>query len=146
MEPVRRAAAQRLRGLGQRATAIRLDLVEVLDGAEDHLAVPEIHRRITALRPAARTSVSAVYRTIDRLAALGVVHGSPSSSGTAWGLALDDHSHATCDRCGRRVSLPAETVRHAFTQLTAVTAIRVETVDAHGICAECATRMSTESG
>ena len=141
----RRQAADRLRELGQRATAVRLDVIEVLDGADDHLLVPEVHRRVTTLRPAGRTSVSAVYRTIDRLAELGVVHGSPAAGGTAWGLALDEHSHATCDRCGRRVSLPADLVREAMSALDARTGIRTRTVDVHGVCNSCAATAATST-
>lgn len=133
----RRGAARRLRELGQRATAIRLDVIEVLDEAEDHLLVQEIHRRIGGRHPAARTSVSAVYRTIDRLAELGVVHSSPGPAGAAWGLALDDHSHVSCDRCGRRVSLAGSDVRALLGRLSQLTGIAAVALDAHGTCADC---------
>ncbi len=133
----RRTGALRLRALGQRATEIRLDVLQVLGAGDDHLSVPEIHRRITEQRPATRASVSAVYRTIDRLAALDLVHGSPTEVGTAWGLALDGHSHITCTRCGRRVSLATDVVRDLLDRLTDATGIVATSVDAHGTCQSC---------
>lgn len=128
-------AAALLRADGERATEARLDVLDVLDGADTHLTVAEIHRRVEARRPG--TNLSTSYRTVDRLLELGLVHGLTVGTETAYGLSLADHHHVTCDGCGRTTSVATADVAQLLERLGELTGTRVRTLSAHGTCTRC---------
>ena len=128
-------AAALLRADGERATQARLDVLDVLDGADTHLTVAEIHRRVEVRRPG--TNLSTSYRTVDRLLELGLVHGLTVGTETAYGLSLADHHHVTCDGCGRTTSVATADVAQLLEQLAGLTGTSVRTLSAHGLCASC---------
>ncbi len=128
-------AAALLRADGERATEARLDVLDVLDDAGAHLTVAGIHRRVETRRPG--TNLSTVYRTVDRLLELGLVHGLQAGVETAYGLSLADHHHVTCDGCGRTVSVTGADVAELLERLGELTGTRVRALDAHGLCAAC---------
>lgn len=128
-------AAALLRADGERATEARLDVLDVLDGADTHLTVAEIHRRVEARRPG--TNLSTAYRTVDRLLELGLVHGLTVGTETAYGLSLADHHHVTCDGCGRTTSVATADVVALLERLGELTGTRVRTLSAHGMCTQC---------
>ena len=59
------------RQAGQRITAPRRIIADVVAKADDHPAVPEIYRRVAAIDPS--ISLSTVYRTVKVFAATGLV-------------------------------------------------------------------------
>jgi len=134
-ESFRVRAAALLRADGERATEARLDVLDVLDGAEAHLTVAEIHRRVEVRRPG--TNLSTAYRTVDRLLELGLVHGLTVGTETAYGLSLADHHHVTCDGCGRTTSVATADVTQLLERLGELTGTHVRTLSAHGLCAQC---------
>lgn len=128
-------AAALLRADGERATEARLDVLDVLDAAGAHLTVAGIHRRVETRRPG--TNLSTVYRTVDRLLDLGLVHGLQAGAETAYGLSLADHHHVTCDGCGRTASVTGTDVAELLERLGELTGTRVRALEAHGLCAAC---------
>lgn len=128
-------AATLLRTRGERATGARLDVLDVLAEVDGHLAVAEIHRRVARSRPA--TNLSTVYRTVDRLVELGLVHGSRHGDETAYGLALRRHGHLRCVRCGATASFDLERA-DLSARLRQATGYDVTDVDARGVCPTCA--------
>ena len=138
MTSFRTRAASLLRADGERATAVRLDVLDVLAAAHRHLPVAEIHRRVESERPG--TNLSTVYRTLDRLAELGLVHGLVAGGETSYGLALEAHHHVTCESCGATVSVPGTAVASLLDSLGALTGMRVSSLDARGWCADCRAR------
>jgi Fur family ferric uptake transcriptional regulator len=132
------AALDVLRELGERITAPRVAVLRVL--AVEHAlltaervsaALPDVHR-------------ATVFRTLDKLAALGLVSASRSDEGTGYHLAVvaagHDHLHARCQRCGRMEALPSAIFRDAARNTAAATDFQVNLRASIfvGICATCA--------
>jgi Fur family transcriptional regulator, ferric uptake regulator len=94
--------AARLRGRGQRWTAQRRLVVEVLGGTDGHVTGSELVERCRARDP--ETTPSTVYRTLDLLEELGVVrHGHGADGREEFHVRpAGEHGHLHCDRCGRR--------------------------------------------
>lgn len=93
------AAATRLRGTGQRYTANRRALVEILADADHPLTIPEI------LADRTRVPQSSAYRNLAVLEEAGVVHrvvthDEFSRFELAEELTDRHHHHLVCSRCG----------------------------------------------
>ncbi len=137
-------SAERLGRDGQRLTAQRLELVELLAEAGAPLSIPEILER----RP--HLAQSSVYRNLTALERAGVVQR--LLAGDEWGryeLAEDlteHHHHLICSTCGRvaDITLPHD-VEEALDRAVAVVATeRGFRIDAHrfdllGQCGRCLT-------
>lgn len=95
-----------LRARGQRATtARRAVLAELLAAGDTHLTADELARRIHAEHPAIH--LSTVYRTLDALAAAGlIVVARFADQPLTYHLAGDVHHHAVCTTCGDTINLP----------------------------------------
>ncbi|KQZ11742.1 transcriptional repressor [Microbacterium sp. MEC084] len=132
------AALEALRGMGERITSPRVAVLRVLAAEHAHLtaeqvggALPDVHR-------------ATVFRTLDKLAALGLVSASRMDEGTGYHLAVvaarHDHLHARCQQCGRVEALPREAFREARDHVADETAFRVNLRASVlvGICAACA--------
>lgn len=72
---------QRLKQAGLRLTAPRRIIVQVLDAADDHPDVEELHRRAQAIEPG--ISIATVYRTMNTLAEHGLIERHSFSAGRA---------------------------------------------------------------
>lgn len=72
---------ERLRGLGLRMTGPRRVILEVLQAADDHPDVEEIHRRVTA--KAKGINLATVYRTLSLLAEHGLIERHSFTDGRA---------------------------------------------------------------
>ncbi|MGQ0670410.1 MAG: Fur family transcriptional regulator [Actinomycetota bacterium] len=90
--------ASRLRGLGQRYTANRRSLVEILDDTGQPLAIPEI------LSGRSKLAQSSAYRNLAVLERAGVVRRVVTNEEFArYELAEDlteHHHHLVCSNCG----------------------------------------------
>ena len=90
--------ASRLRGLGQRYTANRRSLVEILDDTWQPLAIPEI------LSGRSKLAQSSAYRNLAVLERAGVVRRVVTNEEFArYELAEDlteHHHHLVCSNCG----------------------------------------------
>lgn len=102
-------AIDQLRARGQRVTAARRALVEVLARTGEHLNADEIAERMSTLAPDVHRAT--VYRTIDSLVSLGIlthVH-LPHGAATYHLTGVDDHDdhlHLVCRTCGVVVDAP----------------------------------------
>lgn len=134
-EDLRARATTMLHAAGERATTARLDVLAVLADAGGHLGVAEIHRRVERDHPA--TNLSTVYRTVDRLSDLGLAHVVLTGGEATYGLAMEEHHHVVCDRCGRTHSVAGAAIADLLAELGRRAATAVRTVEIHGLCAAC---------
>lgn len=89
--------------VGGRATTARVQALRVLDATDDHLTATEVHRRLARQMP--QVNLSTVYRTLERLESLGLVHRLDHHGEALFGSVQHDHHHALCTRCGRVMEL-----------------------------------------
>ncbi len=123
------AALQRLRSEGERVTAARRRVLEVLDDSRGHLDAETVAARVAEREPGVHRAT--VYRTLQSLVTLGVVaHTHVPSGPTIYHLLLPEspttttdlapgpgHGHLQCTTCQRFFDMPAswldEVCRHA---------------------------------
>ena len=131
-----------LRSEGLRITAARRAICEALaSNVGEHLDAAELKERAEA---AARVRIdqSTVYRTLDVLERLEVLHHVHLGHGPAIvHLAGErDHQHLVCERCGRTVDIPLDQVSAVFGELGAAYGF-AEIQGAHfalvGVCNVC---------
>jgi Fur family ferric uptake transcriptional regulator len=94
-------ARQRLRQAGHRAGGAREEVLTLLAGQDCLLSAQAIHDRLRRSRR--EVGLASVYRALDVLTRLGLVHR-VDVDGTACFEPADPsgehHHHAICDRCG----------------------------------------------
>ncbi|MFI9275565.1 Fur family transcriptional regulator [Kitasatospora sp. NPDC052896] len=79
---------ERLREHGAHCTAPRTQVMGVLADHVGHLTVGEIHRLL--VEAGGKLNISTVYRTVEKLTGLGIVHAVPGRGGEAgYGLTID---------------------------------------------------------
>jgi Fur family ferric uptake transcriptional regulator len=92
-------AEQRLAGAGHRAGGARREVVQFLAGQHCCLSAQQIHERLRG-----RAGLASVYRALETLASLDLVHR-VDVDGVACFEPADPggehHHHAICDACGR---------------------------------------------
>lgn len=135
------AAVVRLRERGERVTAPRRAVLEVLAGRSDHLTADEV----SILLEGTDVHRATVYRTLDVLAAAGVVsHRHHAGGATRYHLAAAaegaEHLHGHCRGCGTVVVLPADALASAAATLREAGGFRLEAEQSTlvGLCRECA--------
>ncbi|HWC22096.1 MAG TPA: Fur family transcriptional regulator [Flexivirga sp.] len=105
-------ALGQLREKGERVTAARRAVLEVLDEARGHLCAEDIAERVDAAEPGVHRAT--VYRSLQSLTELGIVaHTHVPGSATIYHLkhsAASRHSHAhlQCTTCERFFDIPTE--------------------------------------
>jgi Fur family ferric uptake transcriptional regulator len=106
---------ERLREAGLRLTLPRRAICRVLaDSEEQFLSASMIVERVS--ETAGHLDASTVYRTLDELARIGLVHHLHLANGQpgTWHITLDhDHEHLVCESCGKTIEVP----RTEFAQL-----------------------------
>ena len=141
-DDVHAAAAERLRGVGQRLTANREALVVTLTEAPRPLTIPEILETRRGL------AQSSVYRNLVVLEEADVVHRVVGTDEFArWELTEDlagHHHHLICAQCGRVEDVPASaglerSVAAAAAAITRTTGFRTQhhRLDLVGVCGSC---------
>jgi Fe2+ or Zn2+ uptake regulation protein len=137
-----------IRAQGRRVTAQRALILEALQALPGHQTVEDIHRWVQQRDPGAEMALSTVYRTLNTLAAIGIVTTiDDGAAGTRyeWASGAEPHHHLVCDRCGRRAEVRVEAVdevvreverRHGFVAEIRHLAIR-------GECGHCRERRET---
>jgi len=144
VDELARTAAERLRGVGQRYTAGRATLVELLATSDRPLTIPEI------LHARSGMPQSSVYRNLTVLEEAGLVQRVASSDEWArFELAEDlteHHHHQICTSCGqvRDVTLPPAVERSLDASLGKVAEangfkLQHHRLDLVGLCGDCAT-------
>ena len=141
-DELRDTVASRLRTDGQRVTAARASLVDVLARANRPLTIPEIRGHAPAL------ATSSAYRNLSVLEAAGVVHRIVTTGDHArYELAEDltgHHHHLICSQCGAVEDVPAssrleQSVAKAADEIARRTGFRTQhhRVDLVGLCHRC---------
>ncbi|KAA9149255.1 transcriptional repressor [Microbacterium lushaniae] len=133
-----RAAMAHLRAHGQRMTEPRRAVLHALAGCADHLTADEVVNLVAD----SDVHRATVYRTLDLLAASGVVSQRRTAGGaTGYHLAATGpgrvHLHGHCIDCGAVVMLPLGAFRSLSNQLRATTGF-VLTPDRSALAGRCA--------
>ena len=114
METWTEHAREELARAGHRAGGARGEVLELLGRQSCCLSAQEIHDR---LRDAGRgVGLASVYRALDALAQLGLVHRIDVSGTACFEPADpsgDHHHHAICDRCGKKDAFTRSRAREA---------------------------------
>lgn len=130
--------SRQLRSTGSRATLARLEVIRVLDEAGAHLDTGEIHQRLATRTPG--VNISTVYRTLNRLQDIGLVHVLPAAGEPRYGLTGQQHHHAVCDTCGQVREVPTRALAHLLPALSAASGLHLTDhgdVTLHGTCRHC---------
>lgn len=89
-------------------TLPRQAICRVLAESEDtFLSASSIHESVSAT--VGQIDASTVYRTLDELSHIGLVHHVHFGSGQPrlWHLTVtDDHEHLVCESCGKTIEVP----------------------------------------
>jgi Fur family ferric uptake transcriptional regulator len=131
------AALLRIHGL--RVTPQRLVVLEVLQRAQGHLSVEEIHAQVRVQHPA--LSAVTVYRVLETLEGHGLVaRGVLGDRLVRWELVAGAHHHLVCRHCAAIVELGDEPFQRLASDLTASYGIQVNLrhLALEGLCAACA--------
>lgn len=129
-------ALGRLRQAGERLTAARRAVLEVLAGRHEHLSADEL-ASLLAARGVHRTTV---YRTLEVFSALGLVSVRQLPGGAAaYHLASTSHLHGHCGRCDAVLALPRREVEEiiAAVERTSGFLLDLERSTLLGRCAAC---------
>lgn len=133
------AALAQLREAGQRLTAARGAVLEVLSASASHLTAAQIHHELTAGRT--RLELSTVHRTLDTLVGLGLVHAVPTAAAVTYGLADWAHHHAVCTGCGAIDEISADDLGAAVAVVANASQHHLDPADTRGglvLYARCA--------
>lgn len=139
----------RFREAGLRLTAPRRAVIALLeDRRAEHLSAEEIHSALSA--EGVTSNLSSVYRTLNLLVALGLVHRIDLSESHAhFGVEHEEQAHFRCDVCGEvgEVYLAghAELARRlqGLARKRGFTLIRFR-VEAEGKCKRCAPEVNED--
>ena len=135
-------AVEVLRDAGKRITPERVLLLRVID-AHPHLDVGEIYR--LARRENARLSLATVYRTVNLLRQLGLVHTCAlGEDHVHYESQAASHYHLVCRRCGRVIEIPSH---HAVERLGEAWGFEVTSVklELTGYCKQCRDKQAVVS-
>jgi len=122
---------------GLRATHQRLQIIVELARADDHPDAEDVFERVCRRIPT--LSRDTVYRTLDALAAQGLVRRIAMPRATRFDPELSPHHHFICDHCGRLVDIGAEIVKSPEVPevLTGIGDVRSVSLEIYGICHSC---------
>jgi Fe2+ or Zn2+ uptake regulation protein len=137
-----------LRKSGHRLTPQRYMILQVIKEAERHLSMEQIIQRVQERNPC--VSQATVYRSVDLLQTLGLVHATCMTSkhvycGTLEGQA---HHHFLCRRCHSVLHLDPDLLGNLSEQLKQHYGIEELTLEllASGYCRACWQGMQPQPG
>jgi len=136
---------RRSRAEGLRVTPQRLAVVRVLAESHDHPDPDTLHRRLLPQLPS--ISLATVYKTLDALAAMGLVRQVPvAGAAKRYDANLDRHHHVICERCRSVADVhDARLDRVAVPEGLLGFTVRSVTVQMLGTCARCARKARKRS-
>jgi len=130
---------EEMRADGGRVTTGRRAIVRSLVAASDHhVTADDLAAQVQADHPDVHRST--VYRTLDSLEALGVLHRIPFGVGGAvYHLVDHAHHHLVCTRCGSVVEAPPGLFAPIAQRVEAETGFSLDRahVMVSGVCAAC---------
>src|SRR5690625_687421 len=136
-------AISRLRAAGERITRARIEILFALASSSEHISADEVASQLAAARPARSVHRTTVYRTLERLVAVGVVVQQRLPGGaTGYHLTAESHLHGHCVRCRAVVALPAEVLESISPGWERIRTSSGFDVDLHrstlvGVCRNC---------
>ncbi|WP_406362241.1 Fur family transcriptional regulator [Streptomyces sp. NBC_00715] len=136
-EPGRAATLLRDRGL--RVTSNRLQTLELLSRSGAHLSSAEVHNALR--RMGERVDPATVYRSLEALAEVGLVHAIEGPGPKRYGEGSEPHHHAVCHECGTMKDIPLEGLAGVARHIEELTGLRPDVGGAmlfHGLCGICA--------
>lgn len=108
------SAVDQLRGHGQRLTAARRAVLEILADRPQHLTAEEV-AELAAPQGVHRTTV---YRAVEAFSRAGIlVHRQEPGGPSAYHLAVAGHLHGYCSECGLVIALPRDVLDSAAEEL-----------------------------
>jgi Fur family ferric uptake transcriptional regulator len=126
---------QSLRARGFRITSQRLAILQALhDGG--HLSPTQVYQRVAQTGMTEAT----VYRTLEFLAANGIVYPAQSGGGhLTYELGGHAHHHLICRHCGAQVDLEPAALDDLISHLEQQTGYRINAghLTFFGLCPEC---------
>lgn len=123
--------------------ASRILVLSVLEPADGHLSVAEIHQRLRgSLSPGSRPpDLATIYRTVTTLVDQDVLHALTLEDGvTTYGLAAAPHHHAVCTQCGSIIEVPARQLNSALEHAMVGSSFALSEragLTLHGLCPQC---------
>jgi Fur family ferric uptake transcriptional regulator len=132
-------ARNRLRESGFRPGGARSAVIEVLAEQRCCLAVPEIHERVKSVRPG--VGIASVYRALETLTQLGLLHRLDLGGGSAhYEPAADHHHHLVCGECGKVEAFSDDRLENVIDNVSRASAFRIDDHDVvlRGRCESCA--------
>ena len=141
------ATAERLRAAGERVTAQRLLVADVLGGSGRRLTAQELWLRVRQRQPGIGRAT--VFRTVETLVAAGVARRLELDS-HAYGYVAcqpEHHHHLACSICGRVEEIGEAYIRPVAERVAADTGFVIDDarLDFYGRCARCAASGSAVS-
>ncbi|GAB3842744.1 Fur family transcriptional regulator [Nesterenkonia populi] len=130
------AALEELRRQGERATAARRAVLQVLEEHHRHLSADEVAERLTD-RGVHRTTA---YRALERFAELGIVAVRQlAGEAASYHLATSTHLHGHCRGCQAVVALPPESFATAVEAVDAAAGFQLDLHQSTltGLCSDC---------
>jgi Fur family ferric uptake transcriptional regulator len=124
-----------------RMTPQRDLILRTFEGEEEHLCVEEVYRKVLDRRH--RISRATVYRTVELLVEIGLLHKivfkdgivryEPVKRGT------HHHHHVVCSKCGRVVELPLDYLEELEDLVKNRTGYTIEDhqLKFYGLCPQC---------
>ncbi|MGW0226589.1 Fur family transcriptional regulator [Streptomyces tendae] len=128
-----------LRRHGLRCTAGRLRILSLLRDSGQHLTATEIRARLENMGEVRHSTT--VYRSLEALTALDVVHAVPGPGPTRYGITDEPHHHTVCQQCGHVADLASAPLVDAVSRIEELTGLRPGTSGSllvYGLCSGCA--------
>jgi Fur family ferric uptake transcriptional regulator len=121
------------------STSARRKIAELLRTERRYLTAAAIYRILRTQN--SRLALSTVYRTLDMLAANGIVSSRADATGELSFVYCRDghHHHAICTSCGHVDEVPCGTVEQFRTALLEEQAFQLDdhAIEFYGRCARC---------
>lgn len=135
-----RSTRDALRAGGHRTGGAREAVVELLAEQDCCLSAHEIHDRLRAREQT--VGIASVYRALDVLAGMGLVHRLEMGDGTARFEPVvpeGHHHHVVCERCGRVDAFEDPALEEAIDRVASHLAYAVSAHDVvlRGLCPTC---------
>jgi Fur family transcriptional regulator, peroxide stress response regulator len=138
--------SETLRRSGLRLTHQRLEVLREIAATDEHPDVETIYRGVRERVPT--ISIDTVYRTLSKLAEVGLVKRVTATSGlTRYDANTLKHHHFVCVHCGlvRDVDSGDLDAVRAPRQTAELGTVESVEVQLKGVCRQCAERQSQES-
>lgn len=139
-----------LRAGGIRLTGQRALIVAALRHAEGHVTASDLHAAVEPGLEGPRISLSTVYRTLEGLAAAGLVTAIDLDGGATayeWGGPTPGHHHLRCTSCGAEVETDLPELEEATRRIRRRTGfeVAIRHLGITGLCATCASAGTASS-